>query len=111
MATRNTHVHAQLQDIPFAARQSEKRADHAPQLTTISSLRQTFVNEWVVARVTTRDKAETPIRGEILKHHPHKRVVYQTAKHYLAQHPTARLFIFFAGDPIPQEVEAMLVLR
>jgi hypothetical protein len=110
MATRNTHVRAQLQDISFTDQQSEQKADHALGLTTISSMRQTFVNEWVMTRVTTRDKADTPIRGEVLKHDPHKGVVYQTAKRYLAQHPTARLFIFFAGDPIPQEVEAMLVL-
>lgn len=111
MATRNTHMRSQLYDTPFAAQEDEKGADRAPQITTIAHMRKTFVNEWVATKLTTWDKTDAPVGGEILKHHPNKRAVYQAAKSYLAQHPTARLFIFFAGDPIPQDVEAMLALR
>ncbi len=110
MATRTTHMRSQLHENSFAAQEYEKRADRTPQITTIAHMRKTFVNDWGATKVTTWNKADAPIGGEILKHHPNKRAVYQAAKNYLAQHPTARLFIFFAGDPIPQDVEAMLAL-
>ncbi len=111
MATRNSHVRSQLHATPFAARAYEKKAAQAPQITTIAKMRKTFANKWVATKVTTWDKIDAPVSGEILKHDPNKHVVYQAAKSYLAQHPTAQLFIFFAGDPIPQDVEAMLALR
>ncbi len=116
MTTRNTDMRAQLQKIPFSTQQGEKRMVPLPRLMPIADMRKAFVNEWVVSNVTTWDKTETPIRGEVLKHHAHKSVVYQAAKNYLAQHPTAHLFIFFAGDPIPIETDtttltATLILR
>ena len=111
MATRNSHVRSPLHATPFAARTYEKKADQAPQITTIATMQKTFANEWVATKVTTWDKTDAPVGGEVLKHAPNKRAVYQAAKNYLAQHPTAQLFIFFAGDPIPHDVEALLALR
>jgi hypothetical protein len=77
----------------------------------IVAMRKTFVDEWVAAEVTKTDKADVPLAGEVISHSPEKHHVYQTAKTYLTQHPTARMFIFFAGDPIPEHVEVMLALR
>jgi hypothetical protein len=56
------------------------------------------------------DKADVPIAGVVLTHSPDKRAVHQTVKVYLAQHPAARLFIFFTGDPIPKEVGVAFAL-
>ena len=44
-------------------------------------------------------------------HSPDKQEVYKAVKAYLRQYPTARMFIFFAGDPIPEGVGAALALR
>jgi len=77
----------------------------------IADMRVTFVDQWIAAKVLTVDKANVPLTGEILSHSPEKPEVYQAAKTYLRQHPTARLFIFFTGDPIPEGVEAMLAFR
>ena len=76
----------------------------------IAVIRKTFVNEWVAAEVTKTDQADTPLAGEVVIHSSEKPHVYQAAKTYLTQHPTARLFIFFTGDPIPDHVEVMLAL-
>jgi hypothetical protein len=77
----------------------------------IVTMRTTFPDEWVAAEVTKVDKADVPAAGIILTHSPDKRVVHQFVKAYLAQHPSARLFIFFTGDPIPKGVEVAFGLR
>lgn len=77
----------------------------------IAAIRETFVDEWVAAEVTKTDKADVPLTGEVIFHNPEKQCVYQGVKAHLARHPTARMFIFFTGDPIPEHVEVMLALR
>jgi monomeric isocitrate dehydrogenase len=77
----------------------------------IVTIRETFVDEWVAAEVTKTDKSDVPVAGEVIIHSPEKRQVYQKVKTYLTQHPTARIFIFFTGDPIPENVEVMLALQ
>ena len=74
----------------------------------IADMRTTFADQWVVAKVLKVDKTNAPLAGEVISHGPEKAAVYRAAKAYLMQHPTARLFIFFTGDPIPEGVEAML---
>jgi len=77
----------------------------------IVEMRTTFVDQWIAAKVLKVDKANVPLSGEVISHSPEKPEVYQVAKTYLMEHPTARLFIFFTGDPIPEGVEAMLAFR
>jgi hypothetical protein len=74
-------------------------------------MRETFVDEWVAAEVTKMVQANVPVAGDIVTHGPDKREVYRTVKAYLAQHPTARMFVFYTGDPIPEGVEVMLAVR
>ncbi len=77
----------------------------------IAAIRETFVDEWVAAQVTKVDKSDVPLAGEVIVHSPDKQRVYREVKGYLTQHPATRMFIFFTGDPIPQNVEVMLALR
>jgi hypothetical protein len=77
----------------------------------IATIKETFVDEWVAAEVTKVDKADVPLAGEVITHSPEKQEVYQAVKAYLAQRPTARMFIFFTGDPIPEGVGVALALR
>lgn len=71
----------------------------------IMAIRAIYPDEWVVAKVMKVDKADIPVTGMVLTHSPEKHTVYQTFKAYLTEHPTARLFLFFTGDPIPEGVE------
>lgn len=77
----------------------------------IAAMREAFTDQWVAAKVLKVDRTNVPLTGEVLSHSSEKQEVYQAAKAYLMQHPTARLFIFFTGDPIPEGVEAMLAFR
>ncbi len=111
MTARNTHTRAQRHETPLPNQDKEQAAvGRGSQVMTIAQIRKTFIEEWVVTKVTAWDKADAPLGGGVLKHGPNKRAVYHAAKGYLAQHPTARLFIFFTGDPIPRNVEAILAL-
>ena len=56
-------------------------------------------------------QADVPLAGQVITHSPDKQEVYKAVKAYLAQHPTARIFIFFAGDPIPEGMGVALALR
>jgi len=92
------------------AKSYERTGSEMPKAMTIARIRETFINEWVVVLVTRVDKADVPVAGEIVTHGPDKPIIYQAVQFYLTQHPTARLFIFFTGDPIPKNVEVLLGL-
>jgi len=89
----------------------QKRKAEGLKVMKISALRETFQDEWVAAAVQKVNKADVPVAGTLITHSPDKTQVYQTVKAYRAQHPAARVFIFFTGDPIPQGVEVALALR
>ena len=77
----------------------------------IAAIREAFVDEWVAAEVTKVDKADVPLAGEVITHSPDKQEVYQAVKAYLARRPTARTYIFFTGNPIPEGLGVALALR
>jgi hypothetical protein len=77
----------------------------------ITAIREAYTDEWVAAEVLRVDKADVPLAGQVITHSPDKQEVYQAVKAYLVQYPTARMFIFFAGDPIPEGVGVALALR
>jgi len=82
-----------------------------PKIMKIAAIREIFVDEWVAAEVTKVDKADVPLAGEVIAHSPDKQEVYKAVKAYLVRRPTARTFIFFTGEPIPEGVGVALALR
>ena len=87
------------------------RKGDASKALKISALREAFQDEWVAAEVTKVDKFDVPLAGILISHSADKSHVYETAKAYLVEHPAAELFIFFAGDTIPEGIGVMLALR
>ena len=77
----------------------------------IAAIREAFTDEWVAAEVLRVDKADVPLAGQVIAHSPDKQEVYQAVKAYLAQRPTARTYIFFTGNPIPEGLGVALALR
>ena len=77
----------------------------------IAAIREAFTGKWVAAEVLRVDKADVPLAGQVITHSPDKQEVYKAVKAYLMQYPTARTFIFFAGDPIPEGAGVALALR
>jgi hypothetical protein len=73
-----------------------------PKAIKISALREAFQAEWVAAEVTKVDKTDVSVVGILIIHSPDKNQLYQAVKVYLEQHPATSVYIFFAGDPIPE---------
>jgi hypothetical protein len=84
--------------------------DEMPKAMKIEAIRETFLDEWVAVQVTKTDKADVPLAGTILTHSADKNGVYQAVQAYRGQHPAARIFLFFTGDPMPEGVEVALAL-
>jgi hypothetical protein len=82
-----------------------------PKIMKITAIRETFVDEWVATEVLKVDNADVPLAGQVIAHSPDKQEVYQVVQAYLARRPTARTFIFYTGQPIPEGVGIALALR
>jgi hypothetical protein len=82
-----------------------------PKIMKIAAIREAFADEWGAAEVLRVDKTDVPLAGQVITHSPDKQEAYQAVKAYLARCPTARMFIFFAGDPIPEDVGVAPALR
>jgi len=76
----------------------------------ITAIREAFADEWVATEVLKVDKADVPLAGQVITHSPDKQEVYQAVQAYLGRRPTARTFIFFTGEPIPEGVGVALAL-
>jgi len=81
-----------------------------PKIIKIAAIREAYTDEWVAAEVLKVDKADVPLAGQVITHSPDKQEVYQAVKAYLAQRPTARTYIFFTGNPIPEGLGVALAL-
>ena len=82
-----------------------------PKIMKISAIREAWADEWVATEVLKVDKADVPLAGQIIAHSPDKQEVYKAVKAYLAQRPTARTYIFFTGNPIPEGLGIAFALR
>lgn len=74
----------------------------------ISSIRRRYKNEWVVVEVTQRDEFQVPVAGRVLFCNPEAEKAYDYGFTYRQQNPQAGLFIFFAGEPVPEGMGVLL---
>lgn len=77
----------------------------------IKAARRQFGGEWVAVRVTRLDRADVPVEGGVVAHATYRRALHEIARGFRAGHPDARVFIFFAGDPIPEGLAVSLAAR
>jgi hypothetical protein len=82
-----------------------------PKIMKMAAIREALADEWVATEVLKVDKADVPLAGQVIAHSPDKQEVYKAVKAYLARRPTARTFIFFTGEPIPEGVGVALAIR
>lgn len=77
----------------------------------IKRARQQHAGEWVAMRVTRTGAADVPLEGDVVAHAPDRRALHDMARRFRANNPEARIFIFFAGDPIPKGLAVSLASR
>lgn len=73
--------------------------------------RQRFQGQWVAMQIARADRADVPVEGEVIAHARERRALHEKARAFRSTHPAARLFIFFAGDPIPEGLAVSLANR
>ncbi|HXQ21734.1 MAG TPA: hypothetical protein VN812_08670 [Candidatus Acidoferrales bacterium] len=77
----------------------------------IKAARRRYAGEWVAVRVTRVDRADVPLEGDVVAPATDRRALHEMARDLRAGHPDARVFILFAGDPIPAGLVISLAAR
>ena len=54
------------------------------------------------------NKSGRPLAGRVIVHSQEKEAVVETGVQYGEKHPNARLFLFYAGEKIPEGVVVLL---
>ncbi|ETX07337.1 hypothetical protein [Candidatus Entotheonella palauensis] len=75
-----------------------------PKAMSITTIRKTFPDEWVMAQVTDVDDDDVPTAGVVLTHTPDEDTIFDAVKLHLTKYPNARLYTFFTGDIVPEGV-------
>ena len=69
---------------------------------TIESIREKYKNVWVVVEVTQHDRYNVPVAGKVLFHCRDREEVYDNGFNRLKQDPKIDMYLFFTGDPVPE---------
>ncbi len=68
----------------------------------VTTARRKYRDEWVALRVRSTDRVDVPVEGEVVLHAHDRSTFEEHEQAYRAAHPLERLYVFFAGDPIPE---------
>jgi len=75
---------------------------------TIQAARRKYLGEWIAVQVTRVDRTDVPVEGDVVAHASDRNTLHEMARTFRATHRDARVFIFFAGDPIPEGLAVSL---
>lgn len=75
---------------------------------TVSEARHRYRDEWVALRVLRTNRYDVPLAGDVVVHARDRGVFDQEERAYRMAHPEQRLFVFFAGEPIPEGLAVCL---
>jgi len=62
-------------------------------------------------RVLRTNRYDVPLAGDVVVHARDRRAFDQQERTYRTAHPGERLFVFFAGEPIPEGLAVCLATR
>ncbi|RMD89821.1 MAG: hypothetical protein D6813_10070 [Calditrichaeota bacterium] len=74
----------------------------------ISEIREKYRDQWVVVKVTKRDKYEVPFAGLVLFHGEIEEEILDKGFGYKKENPDVDLYFFYTGDLVPKGVGVML---
>jgi hypothetical protein len=74
----------------------------------ITTIREKFIDEWVVVQITKSDKYNNPLRGIVLFHGTDEEDVYDRGFEYRDRNPDSDLYIFYTGDLVPKGMGVLL---
>jgi len=87
----------------------KKNATRFPQgVFALEQIEGQYAGQWVLVEETLWNKREQPLAGRLIAHSPEKEAVIATGVQYRKQHPDVQLFLFYAGEKIPEGVVVLL---
>jgi hypothetical protein len=86
-----------------------KNATRFPQgVASLEQIEEQYAGQWVLVEETLWDKSGRPLAGRVIAHSQEKETVVEVGVQYGKQHPDVQLFLFYAGEKIPEGVIVLL---
>jgi hypothetical protein len=87
----------------------KRNATRFPQgVFSLKQIEEQYTSQWVLVEETLWNKSGCPLAGRVIAHSPEKETVVETGVYYGQKHPDVRLFLFYAGEKIPEGVVILL---
>jgi hypothetical protein len=87
----------------------KKNATRFPQgVFALEQIEEQYAGQWVLVEETLWNKSGQPLAGRVIAHSQEKETVVATGVQYRKQHPNVQLFLFYAGEKIPEGVVVLL---
>jgi hypothetical protein len=87
----------------------KKSARQSPQgVLSLEQIEAQYASQWVLVEETLWNKNGRPLAGRVITHSHDKETVVATGVQYRKQHPDVLLFLFYAGEKIPEGVVVLL---
>ena len=87
----------------------EKNFTPFPQrVCSLEQIEEQYADQWVLVEETLWNKSSQPLAGRVIAHSQEKETVVETGVQYGKRHPDVRLFLFYAGEKIPEGVVVLL---
>jgi hypothetical protein len=74
----------------------------------IQTIERLYPDQWVVVEVTRASRSRGPLAGRVLAHSPDEHEITREAVKAREERPTAQLWTFYTGEPIPEGVIVIL---
>jgi len=75
---------------------------------SLEQIEEQYAGQWVLVEETLWNKSGRPLAGQVIAHSQEKETVVKTGVQYGKKHPDVRLFLFYAGEKIPEGVVILL---
>ena len=87
----------------------KKNATRLPQgVSSLEQIEAQYADQWVLVEETHWNKNGQPLAGRVIAHSQEKEPVVAAGVQYRQQHPDVLLFLFYAGEKIPEGVVVLL---
>ena len=87
----------------------KKNTTRFPQgVFSLEQIEEQYTGQWVLIEETLWNKRGRPLAGRVIAHSQEKEMVVETGVQYRKQHPNVQLFLFYAGEKIPEGVIVLL---
>ena len=87
----------------------KRNASRFPQgVFALEQIEEQYAGQWVLVEETLWNKSGQPLAGRVIAHSQEKETVVATGVQYGKQQRDVQLFLFYAGEKIPEGVVVLL---